>query len=68
MRTITIQMDNDAYCALKAAIAAGAFAHRHEQLTELLRLNRGHVSIANGIEGEIEALQRAALLISAGRG
>jgi len=55
----TISLTREQHIALAAAIIGGALHPRMEQLTELLKLNRGHSSIGNGIEREIEQLRQA---------
>lgn len=59
MITYSVAMNSDEYAAITAAIGAGALAARNQQLTEMLRHNRDHVGIANSIEREIVALERA---------
>ncbi len=63
MLTVTIELSHEQQIALASAIVGGALAQRHEQLTELLRFNHAHASIANGLEREIQALTAAAEII-----
>lgn len=59
MTTYTVTLTADEHAAITAAIVGGALQQRNDQLTELLRHNRSHSSIANMHEREIEALRRA---------
>jgi hypothetical protein len=58
-----VKLTNEESIVVTEAIQAGAFAERHKQLTALLVFNKAHNSIANGIELEINALDRAASAI-----
>lgn len=55
----TVTFTHDQHVALAAAIIGGALAARQAQLTELLRANRDHPSIAANIEREIVDLEAA---------
>ncbi len=54
--------------AIQMAIVSGALNERMASLRALLRHNREHFSIANGIETEISALASAARAIMDAKG
>jgi hypothetical protein len=56
-------MTQEQYVALEAAVLAGAFAARQQQLSELIRANFNYPQIMDNYEKEARALIRAASAI-----